>query len=113
MKKVIAFILLIFPVGISLASEKLIIPSDAKASYEVLLLEKPSATERILATKRTGPTGLVDYSKIRINCTASTFQGLGEGETLEAMNNHKPTKEGLPVIEGSIKFYQVKYACSQ
>lgn len=88
------------------------IPSDSDARYEVVSFEKVSETERVLATKRIGSSG-VSYSKIAIDCSGKTFQGLGEGDTLEEMNAPRLTEKGLKLVEGSIKYYQVQYACSQ
>lgn len=95
------------------AAEAIHVPTDAKGVYEVIALEKPSDLERILTSRRTGPSGVV-FTRIFIDCHSQTFRVTNEGETLEEMESRKfEDKKMIALVEGSSKYYQVQFACAK
>lgn len=94
----------------SLAGEiRLRIPTDPSAQYFVLQ-KAGTATSPTLITKRVGSSG-ASFSHKLFDCTARTFKYLGDGDTLEAMKRSKPPPNMGPLVEGSISYYQWRYAC--
>lgn len=106
----IALVVLVVLVGDAQA-RGLVIPTDPTGRYDVLYL-KEEGQYRVLATKRSGSSG-ISFSKIKIDCKANKFQGLGQGDTEEEMEKPQVTPKFYDVVNGSIKYYQVRYACSK
>jgi hypothetical protein len=85
------------------------VPSDAKASFDVL--EKGALGEwRTIITKRTGPSGTT-YSQRAYDCRANTVKYLGSGESLGAMKASKPDPNLAPIVPGSIAYFVGLEAC--
>lgn len=85
------------------------IPTDSKASYTVLDNSRDGSMATI-TTKREGPSG-TSYSKRLYDCTAWTVKYLGDGETIEQMNNSSPDPNMAPIVDRSIAFYIGQKAC--
>ena len=85
------------------------IPSDSKATYEVL--EKTGkGKKRIITTKRTGPSG-TSYSKREYDCELAKVRYIGTGDTLQEMQSSKPDSKLTGIVDGSIASYIGGVAC--
>lgn len=85
------------------------IPSDPKATYEVL--EKTGkGKKRVITTKRTGPSG-VSYSKREYDCELAKVRYIGTGDTLQEMQSSKPDGKLTGIVDGSIASYIGGVAC--
>lgn len=63
-----------------------------------------------LTTKRVGSSG-TNYSKRLFDCKAGLTKYLGTGDTIDEMNKSMPDPQMSELVQGSIAFYQWKYAC--
>lgn len=85
------------------------IPSDPKATYEVL--EKTGkGKKRIITTKRTGPSG-ASYSKREYDCELAKVRYIETGETLQEMQSSKLDSKLTGIVDGSIASYIGGVAC--
>ena len=85
------------------------IPSDPKATYEVL--EKTGkGNRRLITTKRTGPSG-TSYSKREYDCKTAKFRYIGTGDTLQEMQSSKPDSKMSIAVDESIASYIGGIAC--
>ena len=103
---------LMFSAVAALAAETpLRIPSDAKAQYFVL--EKGGTKNNpTMITKRVGPSG-TSYSQRIFDCSLGTAKYLGTGASIDAMKKSPPDPKMGPLVEGSIAWYQWRYACGK
>ncbi|POD74596.1 hypothetical protein BKM17_17580 [Pseudomonas syringae group genomosp. 3] len=109
MKNRIFAILSMAAMPVLAAETPLSVPSDTKAKYYVLERDT-KGNERKITTKRVGPSG-TGYSERLVNCSASTYKYLGDGETLKEMKASKPDGEMAPLTQGSISFYVAEAVC--
>ncbi len=94
------------------------VPSDQKATYEVVeLTSKPNGHGFIL-TKRTGSSG-ASFSLRECACGTNTFRYLGNGDTeQQARRVQSPPSQFAILIGksggmGSISFYVCEHACGR
>lgn len=86
------------------------VPSDPKAKYYLLAVEERGETHSIVVTKRVGPSG-THYSRRFFHCEDGDTAYMGDGATIEEMNNSKPDTKFSPVVCGSIAYYVMIQAC--
>ena len=91
------------------AAEVVYVPTDTKASYTILDKTRDGSMATI-TTERKGPSG-TSYSKRLYDCTAGTVKYLGDGETIEQMNNSAPDPNMAPRVDRSIACYIGQKAC--
>jgi len=65
------------------------VPTDTKATYELMKVGKGEKGNIIAITKRTGPSG-VSFAKREFNCRDGTMRYLNEGDTLEEVSAKNP-----------------------
>ena len=91
--------------------EKISVPSDAKATYEVVFTKKVENGIEIL-TKRSGTSG-ISYALRFYNCKGK-FKYLGEGDTqAEAESKNSSDSKLSDLTNGSISTYVGEYACKK
>lgn len=91
------------------AAERIPVPSDPKAEY-VVLERGGDESHPTLTTQRTGSSG-VTFSRRVFDCSAGTAKYLGTGPSLEAMNRSPSDPNMTPVLQGSIAYHLMRYAC--
>ena len=89
------------------------VPTDSKASYKIVVQDVGyGKSALIVISQRIGPSG-ESFAIREVNCEASTFRYMGEGDTLdEAMNSVDDTAAMSSLVDGSISDYIVRAACS-
>ena len=87
----------------------LIIPSDKKAIYKILEINKERNNSTIV-TKRVGQS-FTSFSKRLYNCQKRTVKYLGSGSSLIEMNLSKPDSKMGNIVNRSIAFYIFHHAC--
>ena len=109
MKKTL-FVVLMAIAGIAQAGERIPVPTDSKATYE--LVSKQNIKGRLLViTKRVGPSG-TSFAAREIDCQNATFRYLSEGSSMDALRaNVRDTDPMSPLTRGSISTYVAIYAC--
>lgn len=85
------------------------IPTDTKAKYNIIDVSKTGVMATI-TTKREGPSG-VSYSKRLYDCNAWTVKYLGDGDTIEEMNDSSPDSSMSQIVDSSIAYYIGQKAC--
>jgi hypothetical protein len=87
------------------------IKTDLEGQY--YLVEKGGTADKpTLVVKRAGP-GFNHYIKREIDCAAHTLRYLGEGESLEEMNNPLPVETAVPIEAGSIADQLARLVCPE
>ena len=86
------------------------VPSDPQASYTVIEVKKIGRRMVEVTTKRERRSAM-SYAKRLVDCSSGTFKYLGDGDTLEAMRQSRPSPNMGPLVQGSISFYISTYAC--
>lgn len=111
-KFVIPFNFLLFSVVPAYTkAEPLSVPSDPRASYDVLSVERaPNAGEVFITTQRTGPSGS-SFAKRLVNCQEQTFRYVGDADTFEELKAQNLEGQMGPLVNGSISWFAAKYAC--
>lgn len=89
------------------------IPTDSGASYKIVVQDVGyGKSALVVISQRIGSSG-TSFAIREVNCEASTFRYMGEGDTLdEAMNSVDDTAPMSPLVDGSISDYIVRAACS-
>lgn len=107
------FVVLVFvfvnPV-IAAKPQALHIPTDSKAKYTVLSVNKSGRNGAIIVTRRVGSSG-TSYAKRLVDCKASKFKYLGSSDTLAGLKKSKPSPRMSSLINGSISYHVSKFAC--
>lgn len=86
------------------------VPTDPKARYWVLEVDKAGTGQAHIVTKRVGPSG-TSFARRRVDCQQGRFQYVGEGDTLAELENaHRPSPL-IKLVEGSISYYVSRFAC--
>lgn len=111
MKKLILAISVISLFTETNANTTIKIPSDINAEYTVIN-KGGSKSKPTLTTKRVGSSG-INYSKRLFDCQAGLTKYLGTGDTLDEMNKSMPDPQMSELVQGSIAYYQWKYACNR
>lgn len=89
------------------------VPSDSKATYLVLSVEKASSKNEVyITTKRTGSSD-VSFAKRLVNCQNQTFMYVGDADTLEELQMQNLKGKMGHLVSGSISWYVSQYACTQ
>jgi hypothetical protein len=87
------------------------IKTDLDAAY--FLIEKGGTDNNpTVVVKRTGPGDLY-YTKREFDCAAHTVRYLGEGATLEAMENAEPATDAHPLKADSIPEQLSRLVCPE
>jgi hypothetical protein len=100
MQKLLLTAFLALPLSAIGAEAAFQIPSDPKATYQILERGKAGANPTLLY-KRTGPSG-VSYSKRVFDCKNRTTKYLGNGDTLQELKTSTPEPKMYPLVDGSI-----------
>lgn len=94
----------------SAAAEQIKIPTDTKATYTILEKEVNGSMATIV-TKREGPSGTT-FSKRLYDCSSWTVKYLGDGDSLEMMNQSTADPAMTPIGDGTIAYYLGRRACN-
>lgn len=95
------------------AGEPVPVPSDPKASYQLIHWSPMDNGHREAVTRRDGPSG-VSYSRREIDCKAMKFRYLGEGDTLEQALQDSPNLGAMGrLIQGSISTEVSQFVCGR
>jgi hypothetical protein len=104
-------LLLLLPSATCAAATPLSVPSDPKAQYTVLDVDRaPNNGEVYITTQRDGKSG-TSYAKRLINCSKQTFRYVGDADTLKEMKSQNLTGEMGALVNGSISWHASQYAC--
>lgn len=89
------------------------VPTDPGATYKIVVQDLGyGRSALVVISQRIGSSG-TSFAVREVNCDASTFRYMGEGDTLEeAMNSVDDTATMSPLVDGSISDYIVRAACS-
>lgn len=110
MNKLITALVLSVTAITAQAGESVYVPTDLKASYE-MLINKPINGRLLVVTKRVGPSG-TSFAAREIDCQAGTFRYVGEGSSMEALRANAHDKDRMAVLTaGSISTYVAIHAC--
>ena len=92
------------------AGEMINVPTDTKASYE-LLMKQNIKGNLLVVTKRVGPSG-TSFAAREIDCQNGTFRYLSEGDSMAAVKaNVRDTERMAILTRGSISTYVAIHAC--
>lgn len=92
--------------------ENIVVPSDPTAKYYLLYLERRSDGLIEIVSRREGRSG-ISYAKRLIDCASGRALYLGEGDTLEQMQQSTPDAELWELCCGSISAYVAVHACDR
>lgn len=92
------------------AAELLSIPSDARAEYRVLSVERVQGGHIEIVTRRSGSSG-VTFSKRLVDCRRQRFRYLADSETFEGLASGVPSPDWSDLVTGSISWHVVQRAC--
>jgi hypothetical protein len=102
--------LLLAQVGTA-AAQSISVPSDARARYEAVSVIKRRDGLVEIITRRDGPSG-ISFARREVDCRRQLFRYIGEGDTLEEAKRPAPNPGRMAVlVEGSISYYVVRFAC--
>lgn len=96
------------------SAERISVPSDNKALYDVVLVKQIKGNLLVI-TRRDGPSGIT-FSAREIDCQSATFRYLGTGNTIDEMLTNAPYHETElmgPLTDRSISTYVALYACAK
>lgn len=111
----ILFAVILLNLGVSanaFAGEQVVVPSDPKAKYTVLAMEKKKQKIVHITTQREGPSGR-SFSQREIDCARYVFRYLGDGDTLDEIKASKPDPNFGSLVNGSISDVIASYACKK
>ena len=87
------------------------VPSDPRASYQLVRWSRLSNGNLEAVTRRDGPSG-TSFSRREIDCGAMTFRYLGEGDTMEeALADSANAGAMAPLTSQSISTYVSQFVC--
>lgn len=87
------------------------IPTDSKAQYTILSVEKRTNGYVYISSKRVGSSG-ISYAMRKVDCRKMTFAYVSEGEALEDLKMEKDDGNLGVLVDGSISDYISRYACN-
>lgn len=93
------------------AGQMLAIPSDLKATYEIIQVSG-TKNRPILETKRSSPSG-DSYAIREFDCKTKKTRYLADSSTREGLKSSKPEEGMGPIMENSIAWYQYKFVCKK
>ena len=93
-------------------TEHIIVHSEPSANYYLLNLQTRLDGLIEVVSRREGRSG-ISYAKRLVDCAGGTALYLGEGDTLEDMQQSKPDTELWELCCGSISAYVAVHACDR
>jgi hypothetical protein len=99
-------------VGASVAAAQSIpVPSDPRARYEAVSVDKRRDDLVEIITRRQGPSG-TSFARREVDCRRRLFRYIGEGDTLEQAKRPAPNPGQMAaLVDGSISWHVVQFAC--
>jgi len=87
------------------------VPSDPRARYEAVSVDKRRDGLVEIITRRQGPSG-TSFARREVDCRRRLFRYIGEGDTLEQAKRPAPNPGQMAALmEGSISWHVVQFAC--
>lgn len=89
------------------------VPTDARADYRILFVERTADGYASVGSRRSGPSG-VSYEQRLVNCRTREFAYVRSGDSLSEFNAASlRTPMWGPLTPGSISTYVANHACDQ
>lgn len=104
---------LILSTSSSALAERVLVPSDPKATYDIEVMDVGQGKSALVVVgRRVGPSG-TSFTAREVNCVNATFRYMGEGDTFDELKaNINDRAPMAPLVEGSISYYIVQAACN-
>jgi hypothetical protein len=92
--------------------EPIAVPSDPRATYQLLEWRRMPNGHREAMTRRDGPSGIT-FARREIDCEGMRFRYLGEGDTVEEARLHSASPEMGDLTPESISTYVSRFVCAK
>jgi hypothetical protein len=97
---------------VAAAGEPIYVPTDPQVEYTALSIEQRSDGLVEIVTRRVS-WAETSYAKRLVDCDNALFTYLGDGSSLETMEQGYHVSKMAPLVEGSISYFVSLHACSR
>lgn len=87
------------------------VPTDPRATYQILEQKLRPSGRWELMVQRQGPSG-VSFTRREIDCRQHASRYLGEGDTIEEARQNRPEPRLARAVAGSISWYLIDAGCA-